>query len=89
MKQIESLNSQHEYLANQLDSLKNAAEPSKAEIARLEELKKVISEEEKEINRLTKGSKQLKEKVGILIYIFFLFYYLILSIFYINIYLTV
>ncbi|KAI3496266.1 hypothetical protein L1887_38623 [Cichorium endivia] len=39
------------------------AEPSKAELGRLEELKKIITEEEKEINRLTKGSKQLKEKV--------------------------
>lgn len=62
-KEIESLNSQHEYLLNQLDSLKDASEPSKAELARIEELKKIITEEEKEINRLTKGSKQLKEKV--------------------------
>ncbi|KAI3708198.1 hypothetical protein L2E82_37341 [Cichorium intybus] len=31
----------------------------------LEELKKIITEEEKEINRLTKGSKQLKEKVAL------------------------
>ncbi|KAL4568471.1 hypothetical protein LXL04_024084 [Taraxacum kok-saghyz] len=62
-KEIESLNSQHEYLANQLDSLKNASEPSKPELARLEELNKIISQEEKEINKLTKGSKQLKDKV--------------------------
>ena len=54
--QIESLNS--------LDSLKAGAEPSKAELTRLKELEKVISEEEKEIKRLTDGSKQLKEKVG-------------------------
>ncbi|KAI3665873.1 hypothetical protein L6452_44508 [Arctium lappa] len=62
-KEIESLNSQHEYLAKQLDSLKAAAAPSKAELSRLKELAKIIAEEEKEINRLTEGSKQLKEKV--------------------------
>ncbi|KVI02569.1 RecF/RecN/SMC [Cynara cardunculus var. scolymus] len=60
---IESLNSQHEYLGKQLDSLKAAAKPSKAEVSRLKELAKVISEEENEIKRLTLGSKQLKEKV--------------------------
>nr|GEV10124.1 structural maintenance of chromosomes protein 4 [Tanacetum cinerariifolium] len=62
-KEIESLNSQHEYLAKQLDSLKAGAEPSKAELTQLKELEKAISEEEKEIKRLTDGSKQLKEKV--------------------------
>ncbi|KAJ9564038.1 hypothetical protein OSB04_000004 [Centaurea solstitialis] len=62
-KEIESLNSQHEYLSKQLGSLKAAAEPSKAELSRLKELAKVISEEESEISRLTEGSKQLKEKV--------------------------
>ncbi|XP_024974942.1 structural maintenance of chromosomes protein 4 [Cynara cardunculus var. scolymus] len=62
-KEIESLNSQHEYLGKQLDSLKAAAKPSKAEVSRLKELAKVISEEENEIKRLTLGSKQLKEKV--------------------------
>ena len=62
--QIESLNSQHEYLANQLDSLTAGTEPSKAELTRLKELEKAISEEEKEIKRSTDGSKQLKEKVG-------------------------
>ncbi|XP_071704050.1 structural maintenance of chromosomes protein 4-like [Rutidosis leptorrhynchoides] len=62
-QEIESLNSQREDLAKQLDSLKAAAEPSKAELTRIEELSKIITKEEKEINRLTEGSKQLKEKV--------------------------
>lgn len=65
--QIESLNSQEKYLASQLESLKAAAEPSKHDLTQLEELTKYISEEEKEINRLTEGSRQLKEKVGNLI----------------------
>ena len=58
------MSSQHEYIAKQLGSLKAGAEPSKAELSRLKELAKVISEEENEIKRLTEGSKQLKEKVG-------------------------
>lgn len=36
----------------------------KDEIDRLEELKKIISAEGKEIDRLVIGSKDLKEKVG-------------------------
>lgn len=61
--QIESLHSQHDYLEKQLDSLKAASSPNKDELRRLKELKKVISTEEKEIDRLVQGSKQLKEKV--------------------------
>lgn len=64
MKQIESLKSQHSYLEKQLDSLKAASEPSKDEIDRLEELQKIISAEEKEIEKILNGSKDLKEKVG-------------------------
>lgn len=62
-KQIESLNSQHCYLEKQLGSLKAASQPRKDEVDRLEELQKFISVEEKEIDRLTQGSKELKKKV--------------------------
>lgn len=78
------MNSQHEYLAKQLDSLKAAAEPSKAELKRLEELTKSISEEEKEINRLTEGSKQLKEKVRCHI----IYYFIIMPNLWLNICIT-
>ncbi|PON67311.1 Structural maintenance of chromosomes protein [Trema orientale] len=61
-KEIDSLNTQHSYLEKQRDSLKAASQPKKEELNRLEELKKIISAEEKEINKLTQGSKQLKEK---------------------------
>ncbi|GLU22194.1 hypothetical protein SLE2022_382860 [Rubroshorea leprosula] len=61
-KEIESLNSQHKYLEKQLDSLDAASRPKKDEINRLQELKKIISAEEEEIDRLIQGSKQLKEK---------------------------
>lgn len=62
--QVDSLNSQHSYIEKQLDSLKAASQPKKDELERLRELKKIISAEEKEIDRLIDGSKQLKEKVG-------------------------
>jgi structural maintenance of chromosome 4 len=58
------LNSQNSYLEKQLDSLEAASRPGKDELDRLEELRKVISKEETEIDKLIKGSKQLKEKVG-------------------------
>lgn len=64
MRQIHSLNLEHDNLSKQVDSIKDEAQPSKDEITRLEELTKIISEEEKEINMLTQGSKHLKEKVG-------------------------
>lgn len=63
-KEIESLNSQHCYLEKQLGSLKAASQPRKDELARLEELQKLISVEEKEIDRITKGSKELKKKAS-------------------------
>ncbi|TXG57552.1 hypothetical protein EZV62_015381 [Acer yangbiense] len=63
-KEIESLNSEHGYLEKQLDSLEAASQPKRDEIDRLEELKKIISAEEKEIEQLIQGSKQLKAKVG-------------------------
>lgn len=40
-----------------------ASEPKKDEVDRLQELKEIIAVEEKEIERLTNGSKKLKEKV--------------------------
>ncbi|KAI8533943.1 hypothetical protein RHMOL_Rhmol10G0050100 [Rhododendron molle] len=61
-KEIDSLNTQHVYLDKQLDSLKAASQPKQDELDRLAELRKIISAEETEIDRLTQGSKQLKEK---------------------------
>ncbi|KAM7268935.1 hypothetical protein ACFE04_011101 [Oxalis oulophora] len=61
-KEIDSMKSEHDYLEKQLGSLKVASKPCKDELNRLKELKKNISAEEKEIDRLTQGSKQLKEK---------------------------
>ncbi|XP_058187253.1 structural maintenance of chromosomes protein 4-like [Rhododendron vialii] len=61
-KEIDSLNTQHVYLDKQLDSLKAASQPKQDELDRLVELRKIISAEETEIDRLTQGSKQLKEK---------------------------
>lgn len=61
--QIESLNSEHSYLEKQLASLEAASQPKTDEIDRLKDLKKIISKEEKEIEKLEKGSKQLKDKV--------------------------
>lgn len=58
------MNSQHSYIEKQLDSLEAASKPQEDELDRLKELKKMISTEEREINRLIDGSKQLKEKVG-------------------------
>lgn len=58
------MNSQHNYIEKQLASLEAASKPQEDELDRLKELKKIISAEEREINRLTDGSKQLKEKVG-------------------------
>lgn len=63
-KQIDSLNTEYKYLEKQLDSLEAASRPKKDEVHRLKELKKIISTEEKEIDRLIEGSKQLKEQVG-------------------------
>ncbi|XP_057491270.1 structural maintenance of chromosomes protein 4 [Actinidia eriantha] len=61
-KEIDSMNMQIVYLEKQLDSLKAASEPRKDELNRLDELRKIISAEENEIDRLTQFSKQLKEK---------------------------
>ncbi|KAH7861220.1 hypothetical protein Vadar_023285 [Vaccinium darrowii] len=61
-KEIDSLNTQHVYLEKQLDSLKAASQPKQDELDRLADLRKIISTEETEIDRLTQGSKQLKEK---------------------------
>ncbi|GAA0146311.1 hypothetical protein LIER_06300 [Lithospermum erythrorhizon] len=61
-KEVESLRSQQLYLDKQLETLKAASEPADDEVNRLKELKKIISAEEKELDRLTQGSKQLKDK---------------------------
>lgn len=62
--QVDSLNSQHGYIEKQLRSLEAASKPQEDELDRLKDLKKIISAEEREINKLTEGSKKLKEKVG-------------------------
>ncbi|KAE8718250.1 Structural maintenance of chromosomes protein 4 [Hibiscus syriacus] len=62
LKEVDSFNSEYKYLEKQLDSLEAASRPKQDEIDRLEELKKIISTEEKEIDRLIQGSKKLKEK---------------------------
>ncbi|XP_050230280.1 structural maintenance of chromosomes protein 4-like [Mercurialis annua] len=61
-KEIDSLKSEHSYLEKQLGSLEAASRPKKDELDRLKELKKIICSEEKEIDRLTQGSKNLKGK---------------------------
>lgn len=63
MLQIDSLNSEHGYIERQLDSLKAASQPNQDELNRLENLEKIISAEQKEIDRLIRCSKELKEKV--------------------------
>lgn len=63
-KEIDSLKARHDYLEKQLESLKAASKPGKDELDRLEELRKIISKEEKEIHKLTLGSKKLKEKAS-------------------------
>ncbi|KAL6551563.1 Structural maintenance of chromosomes protein 4 [Orobanche gracilis] len=59
-KEIHSLKLLLGDLGKQLDSLKAASEPTKEEVDRLEEIGNIISAEEKEIDRLTNCSKQLK-----------------------------
>ncbi|XP_052198087.1 structural maintenance of chromosomes protein 4-like [Diospyros lotus] len=61
-KEIDSLKAQHGYVEKQLDSLKAASEPRRDELDRLGELRNIMYGEEKEIERLIEGSKQLKEK---------------------------
>ncbi|CAL1392134.1 unnamed protein product [Linum trigynum] len=61
-KEIDSLKSEHSYLKKQLASLEAASQPKNDELDRLLELEKMISAEEKEIDRLMQGSKELKEK---------------------------
>ncbi|XLT40970.1 hypothetical protein HN873_072262 [Arachis hypogaea] len=63
-KEVDSLTSQHKYIEKQLDSLEAASNPQQDELDRLEELKKIISAEEREVNRLIDGSKQLKKKAA-------------------------
>ncbi|KAM1634408.1 hypothetical protein TB1_026976 [Malus domestica] len=63
-KEIDSLNSQHCYLEKQIGSLEASSQPKKDELDRLAELKHLISVEEKEIDKLIQGSKQLKEKAS-------------------------
>nr|XP_016513692.1 PREDICTED: structural maintenance of chromosomes protein 4-like [Nicotiana tabacum] len=64
VKEIDSLKSQHNDLKKQLDALRIASEPIKEEVSRLKELKKIMSAEEKEMDRLTQSSQQLKKKAS-------------------------
>ncbi|KAL3622702.1 Structural maintenance of chromosomes protein 4 [Castilleja foliolosa] len=61
-KEIDSLKLLLGDLEKQLDSLKAASVPAKEEVNKLKELGNYMSAEEKEIDRLTQCSKQLKEK---------------------------
>ncbi|KAL8471591.1 hypothetical protein ACS0TY_029010 [Phlomoides rotata] len=61
-KEVDNLKLLHSDLVKQLDSLKAASEPIKEEVDKLKELGNIIAAEEKEINKLMQGSKQLKEK---------------------------
>ncbi|CAI8608890.1 unnamed protein product [Vicia faba] len=63
-QELESLQVQRVDIEKQLGSLEVASVPQKDELDRLKELQKIISAEEKEIGRLTSGSKKLKEKVS-------------------------
>ncbi|XP_020526509.1 structural maintenance of chromosomes protein 4 isoform X1 [Amborella trichopoda] len=62
--EIDGLNAQYSDIEKQLDSLKAASHPRKDELERLAELDKTIAVEEKELERLLKGSKNLKEKAS-------------------------
>lgn len=64
------MKSQHSDLEKQLDPLKVASQPRKDEVYRLQELNEIIAAAEKERERLTKGSKKLKDKVMGLLYHF-------------------
>ena len=61
--QIDSLNAQRDYIEGQLSSLTAASKPGNDELERLKELEKIISVEECELERLSKCSSRLKEKV--------------------------
>ncbi|EXB31972.1 Structural maintenance of chromosomes protein 4 [Morus notabilis] len=63
-KEIDSLDTQHNYLEKQRDSLEAASQPKQEELNRLEELKNIISAEEKVIDKLIKGSEKLKDKAS-------------------------
>lgn len=54
-----------------MDSLKRASKPTKDEVDRLKELGKITTAEEKEIDKLTQGSKQLKDKVKFILVLCF------------------
>ncbi|KAI4389054.1 hypothetical protein MLD38_001318 [Melastoma candidum] len=62
-KEADSLHSQLSYLEKQLPSLKKASRPQQAELGKVEELNELVIAEEKEIETITQGSKQLKDKV--------------------------
>ncbi|KAI6683699.1 hypothetical protein NL676_029612 [Syzygium grande] len=59
--EVDSLHSQHSYLENRLASLEAASKPGKDELDRLEQLKKITHDEEKEIGRIMLGYKKLKD----------------------------
>ncbi|KAJ3680908.1 hypothetical protein LUZ60_015397 [Juncus effusus] len=63
-KEVESLNEEYNYNAKRIDSLRVASEPKEDELERIEELERIISDEKKEIEKLTKCSSKLKDKAS-------------------------
>ncbi|KAK1259586.1 Structural maintenance of chromosomes protein 4 [Acorus gramineus] len=63
-KEIDNLKAQHREIEQKLDTLRNDSQPKAEELARVKELEKVIASEEKEMERLTKCSKKLKDKAS-------------------------
>lgn len=58
------MNAQYIYNEKRLGSLKAASQPKADELRRMEELDGIISSEQAELDRLTKCSSKLKDKVS-------------------------
>lgn len=63
-KQVESMNAQYSYNEKRLDSLKAASKPKPDEVRRMKELDSIISDEQVELDRLTKCSSKLKDQAS-------------------------
>ncbi|KAK1271272.1 Structural maintenance of chromosomes protein 4 [Acorus gramineus] len=63
-KEIDNLKAQYREIEQKLYTLRNDSQPKAEELARVKELEKVIALEEKEMERLTKCSKKLKDKAS-------------------------
>lgn len=62
--QIDSLSAQYSYIEKQLGSLKTASQPKTDEVNRLKELDQIMIMEEQELEKLTRCSGKLKERVS-------------------------